>query len=296
MKDKLVENSLQILTLFSEQNTQTGLGVNEICRRTGFVQNKQPITNSIKYLEKARLLETKRTKDHAQMRVKVPTILGNDILQLIKDMQELSDVCIKLRNKLHDTLSNTLAGEKKVVRSKLRDKGWTQEEINSYDHILKWGRSISSWAAPHEVIDILLIKYVLLLSKFILDYNNQRALTILNEIVMRIILEQFSILTDAGLIDELEYVYSNLTLEKWNTVVGATAKSRFLDYKFIKEEFRNAALAKLRILTPNKQIIDRELQELYNQEHEFSMKNEKSPLSAVIALCEEAYNQAKLDC
>ena len=47
-------------------------------------------------------------------------------------MQELSDVCIKLRSKLHDTLSDTLDGEKKVVRSKLRDKGWTQEEINSY--------------------------------------------------------------------------------------------------------------------------------------------------------------------
>ena len=106
-------------------------------------------------------------------------------------MQELSDVCIKLRSKLHDTLSDTLDGEKKVVRSKLRDKGWTQEEINSYDHILEWGRLISSWASPHEVIDILLIKYVLLLSTFILDYNNHRAITILNEIVMRIISEQF---------------------------------------------------------------------------------------------------------
>jgi rRNA-processing protein FCF1 len=211
-------------------------------------------------------------------------------------MQELSDVCIKLRSKLHDTLSDTLDGEKKVVRSKLRDKGWTQEEINSYDHILEWGRLISSWASPQEVIDILLIKYVLLLSTFILDYNNQRAITILNEIVMRIISEQFSILTKAGLIDELESVYSRLTIEKWNTVVGAIAKSRFLDYKFIKEEFRNAALAKLRILTPNKQIMDRELQLLYNEEYEFSMKNdEKSPLSAAIALCEEVYSQAKLD-
>src|SRR5215211_3179634 len=229
MKNQLVENSLQILTIYSSYNSSTGLNVNEIFRKTGS-KDKKRVTDSIKYLEKARLLETKKSKDHSQKRFKICTKLGNEFVVLMNTIDEYNYVCIKLRNKLKPIveISESNADEK-IKKNKLREIGLTGEEIKSYDNIMEHAGDIRMLVSPHQIINTILIRFISLLSKLSLDNNsNEIAIDILNRIVMNSISQQFTTIINAGYGDKISGVYSNLTLEKWNTVVGSILKSRFL--------------------------------------------------------------------
>jgi hypothetical protein len=294
MKDQLVENSIHILNLFSSNNCATGLNVNEIFRKTGS-KDKKSITDSIRYLEKARLLETKKSKEHSQKRFKMPTTLGNEFLNFMNDIKEFNDACLKLRTKLYRSLEIIHSAHEKLVVQKLKQEGWSEQDLDSVDNIQKWLKPMLGQSSPTHVIDIILLRYISLLSKLIVDNNNEYAKPVLNQIVMDEISHQFSVIINRGESDKIAQTYSNLTLDQWNQAVGSVVKSHYLHYQFIRNEYRNFEVARLRALTPTDETINMELETLKTNAKGWMSTKEGEvtgrELMSVVTLLEEAYNR-----
>lgn len=102
--------------------------VNEICRKTGNTDKKR-IIDSIKFLVRGRLLDTKRTTEHKQARLKIPTNLGIEFLELMKNIEGYRDACIKCHDKIKQLLVMLQSGDEKSKKSKLKYSGWINDGI-----------------------------------------------------------------------------------------------------------------------------------------------------------------------
>ena len=298
MKNQLVDTSVQVLGVFSSHNDTTGMSVNKIIEKTGSSDRKR-VTDSIRHLVRAQLLETRRSLQHSQVRLKSPTALGIEFLKLMKNIEGYSDACIKCRDKLEQIRDISKSNDGKANKSKLKEIGWTDEEINSYDHIIHYTSVVlDQLIPPHEIINVILIRYLSLLTKLSIN-GNEIAKHLLYQIVMNEISHFFSLLikrprySGFGDIEKIDALYDMLTVEKWNNVIGSTVRSRFLDYKFINKEFREMQLRTLRILTPTKELIDREIASLREEEKARLDANSEievaRQLGSVRSFCEEAY-------
>jgi hypothetical protein len=81
MLTQLVVLCLEIAMLIYGDKTTTGLGVNEISRRTSS-KDKPRIISAIRYLEGAALIETRTSSAHEQKKIKILTALGCEFAHL----------------------------------------------------------------------------------------------------------------------------------------------------------------------------------------------------------------------
>jgi hypothetical protein len=249
VNNQLVDNCIQILRVFSAQNIPTGLGVNEIFRKTGG-KDKKSIIDAIKRLERGQLLESKRSNQHMQIRLKQPTELGVKFIDFMNNIDEYNSACIRFKERVYELLDILYTNDERIIRSKLRQKGWSAEEIDFYNDIAKDGLDIiTQFASPSVIINIIVTIYISLLAK-IGSHSNESVSEILYHIIMNALSEQFKTLTSEDRLREL-YVSRNwVALTNWNIVLGSSVKTMLLEHKFIRKEFEDLIFHVMHTLTP----------------------------------------------
>jgi hypothetical protein len=291
MKIQPVDNSLQILRVFSLRDDPTGLGVNEIFKKTGS-KDKKPITDAIKYLEKARILETKRSSQHIQVRLKKPTTLGKEFIDFMNNIDGYNIACVRFRDKVKQ-IQNILAWDnEKLIRSKLREKGWNQDEIKSFKELMNEVIFIShDFASPSAIINVIIIRYISLLAKLSSYDDNELASQVLYRIIMKAISDQFRTIISSYKLDKVSFAYNSLTLDKWNLVIGSAMKTGLLEHSFIKKEFEDLIFHNLHTLTPTEEqakVLVKEISDMADLEKDERYARRARLFQSII---EEAYRR-----
>src|ERR1051325_4130758 len=130
MLSQLVGLCLEIAMLIYEDKSTTGLGVNEISRRTSS-RDKPRIIRAIRYLEGAALIETRTSPTHEQKKIKILTTLGYEFTQLIKSINDYMACYDKFEAKVRDYYDIHENIGYDILINKLRNKGYSQEESAS---------------------------------------------------------------------------------------------------------------------------------------------------------------------
>jgi DNA-binding HxlR family transcriptional regulator len=186
---KPVDKYLQILGIIEREN-QTGVGVNQIIRKTGST-DKQRIINYIRDLEREKIIKTKSSSAHQQTKIKRLTNLGWDLTKLFHNLERYTHACSQLRQ-VNEEFYIPSGANNNTRNSMLRNRGWTSEEISNYDKIRQQTLLAEDIGSPSEVVNVILTKYILMLHKFTLKQNSIGKL-ILDKIIMDSVYAQFSI-------------------------------------------------------------------------------------------------------
>lgn len=279
--------------MFSSNNEPTGLGVNRIFKKTGG-KDKKPITDSIKHLEKAGLLETKRSTQHMQVRLKRPTELGKEFIDFMDDMDKYNTVSLKFRDKVKQLQKIVDCDNEKLIKSKFREMGWNSEEIDFYKEFATyaWYNLGPHLWSPAGIIDITITKYISLLAKLGSYNKNEMAGQILYHITMNEISDQFKSVVSSEKLNELSLAYNRRSMDKWHAIVAAVMRWGVLDHDFIKNEFKDLMFHALHILTPIERQIEVLGEEIDEQVKYFDdIKDEIHARRArlVQSICREAY-------
>jgi hypothetical protein len=225
----------------------------------------------------------------------MPTSLGIEFLNLMWGIKEFSDLCIKVRTKLNRSLEILDTADKKVISMKLKQEGWSKEDIDSFEHIKKSSFPIRFETSPTTIIEMILQMYVSLLSKLIVDNNNEFAKSLLNRIIMNAISDQLSVLMESVDVDKIDQRYSGEILNEWNAFIASVVRTRLLHYQFLKNEIKEMSLAKFRTFAHNDKLIGWELGVMKNQANVCLRtkkgEQESRDWMAFVSLCEEAYNK-----
>jgi hypothetical protein len=297
MKIQPVKYCIQILRMFSSENQESGLGVNEIFRKTGW-RDKKKATDNISYLVRAKLLETKklgkRTK-RGKKEPKILTSLGKEFLDFINDIEYYNQVCTSLRDKINNINSQILEAVRdgKERMETLKRLQWTNEMIESGNNTFESLIFTKSLASPEKIITVTHSRYVAMLSKLSLN-NNYLAKDILTQLVTDVVSTQFSVMTHNRDLD-IESFYSNLILDDWNWLIGVLSKTGQLRYPKIYNELKDFAIGTLRVLAPSnemkeKMIVLMKESELGLKEHGFEDQIIKD-VKETISIHKEAYNR-----
>ena len=171
MKVPPVELPINILRLISSYDPATGIGVNEICKLTGYPRYKQPICMLIRDLEKATLIKTKKNK-HSQRRPKILTEFGKEIVDWMVDIEKSNHAYFAIKKVLL---------ERKTRIEEARAYGLNKEETE----FLRASASVLSIEDFYQksIYNLLIYRFKNLLAKF---NPNQSA----KEIVTRILIDE----------------------------------------------------------------------------------------------------------
>jgi DNA-binding PadR family transcriptional regulator len=209
---------LDILFLLGReaQNNNTGLHVNKIYSKlvddNKIRKNKQPVVDALRYLKEGGLIESNKCEEHEQKEIKTLTPLGHEFVKLANDLDKYIKSCSDLQEALLDIIGFHTGNisDKKIQRSILHNKGWTAEEIDESEKILESSLSIMNLISPYEIISVMLMRYISVLSTV---SDNEKAKTILNNIMMDKINDQLSKMIDQHPI-ATDISYENLISQK----------------------------------------------------------------------------------
>ena len=124
-----VEKYIDILLSISN----TKLGVNQIVKHTG-MRYKYSTIVAIKKLKKEGIIKQVKDPNHDQRDITQPTSLGEEILSLIEDVEELQKQYKKLySNKIFEILKKPAESRKGL----LRNNGWNTDDINKIKDTLQ---------------------------------------------------------------------------------------------------------------------------------------------------------------
>lgn len=171
-------------------------GVYGKLKQTGFT-NKKDVIDAIEILKKGQLISKKR---HPESRLKMIvslTDLGKNVAHLISSIKSYIEAWSSLEKtmankfnppELESALQSTgsLQGLRSVSNVVLKHRGWSREEIESFDyyeHQPSFGLTHLLEQSPSIVINMLLIKY----SVFLEMQLNQFALSLLLKILIDLI-------------------------------------------------------------------------------------------------------------
>jgi hypothetical protein len=241
---------LEILFLLRER-AQTGLNVNAVYRELvarGFSRNKKLILNVIDDLEKGELIVTikgSRIKRHVkQKKIKILTPLGDEIVRLADDLDEYANSCINLRNVIKQYFSVERYDDEKVLRNVLLNQGWKQEDIDNFNDLSQSSHNLLvDLIPPFQVISVVLIRYILVLSRI---KDNKNTKTMLDYITMGNINKQLS---NTGLTDfDRDRDHISLANEKIKNVTDFIQYGYFYGNKFTDKEVDNVLMSVLKVL------------------------------------------------
>jgi hypothetical protein len=290
---KPVDRYLQILRIIEREN-RTGIGVNELVKQTGST-DKQRVINYIRDLERAKIIETKSSSSHQQKKIKNLANLGWDLIRLYNNLELYIDSCSQVRRITKDEFYVTPGATKNVRDRMLRDRGWSSEELNSYQTLqLETHVEGSSIASPTEVINVILTKYIIMLYKFKLKENSIGKL-ILDKIVMDAVHAQFSI--EANIVSDRKRPNEDLAFDIISNRVGSSiiglSSGNAFGNRFIATKVKQVLKATFSLLDVPNEIISKEIKSLQNV---FKNLDEKSSFvrgfKEVVAICEEYMNKS----
>jgi hypothetical protein len=187
---------LEIIHAHNSQTSHTGMNKNQICRATG-IKNKGPTLAAIELLTKDKILDSKKVNKQKELLTLTP--LGHGIIDLITDINVANEAYTALEIKIseYESLieSANIAAEEdaqededeeydKILRRKLLQKGWKDEELESFHNVIESTCRIEN-SYRKNICNSLLHRYSLISSKFEVKENTR-------EILTKIILKQIT--------------------------------------------------------------------------------------------------------
>lgn len=293
MKEQLVVKSIEILGIISEQNGKTGISVNNIFRKTG--SKDKPLTiDSIKYLERAKLIETKKTH-YKQITPKILTKLGREFVEFIDSVERYNESYQRLKHQIgikYEILKDT---NEKVRRNMLRMKGWPEERIKNYPKELEAVHQFRILISPDYITNVILSRYTSLLSELYIN-NNSNATHILNRILTDMLSDQFKLIVNdvegysnsKSIVGLKEDEHDKLTFydvvrDKFQEIEMTMEDQESLKNTFIYEQAQDVLLSILKISKPPMGYVDeavygdlKTILDIYYEEQESLTKNDKS--------------------
>jgi DNA-binding MarR family transcriptional regulator len=186
--NRLVDTSMAILRLLLRNSSN----VNSIIKQTS--SDRSYVSKVIKTLQKEDIIEETKSSTHKQMKIKQLTRVGRELAETMDNVDRYNEWYNKLREKRKEIFDRPYFKykEEKVIRRILRSKGWTEEEINSFDDCAS-GACLLDYASAGYIKDALLFKYA-----SILQDNNLHTIgkAIFIKIIMDIISNQLTVLSD----------------------------------------------------------------------------------------------------
>ena len=203
---RLVMTSIKILSSLYKKN----MFVNEIIDQTS--SDRSFVIKTLRTLEKGRFITSINNKSHKQKKVKQLSQLGQELTNLVNSIQNFNEEYDRLRQlideykNLDEEIEKFKETERKdkpsrfikrnplkiipkeykiserLLKEKLRSKGWTTEEI-SYYYECQEGLYYTDIFLHEGTIKILLHKFLSILGNF---YLNTVAREILNQIIIQI--------------------------------------------------------------------------------------------------------------
>lgn len=258
--------ALEILGILYEEDDTSGMSVNEIFRKTGS-KDKPIVIKSIKYLEKSRLVETKETH-YKQKTPKILTRLGQEFAGYIDSVNQYNNSYQKLKEAIKNNYDMWRDTNEKARRNMLRTKGWSDKNITNYDEDLKTVHQVRIVISPDNIIDVVVSKYISLLSE-IYHTKNKNTVLILNRILTDLLSKQFALIVEdlddnrksKSILELKNYRGDDLTFHdalwnKLNVLDIALEGYASLENTFIYKQIKDALLSILRISKPRKGYID----------------------------------------
>ena len=191
-----VDRMILILEIFRSQKSlesQIGMTKNQICVHTG-IKNKTPTLEAINMLVKDKILDSQKVNKQKENITVTP--LGQEIIDLITDINMANETHTALALKIseYETLvekshSADQEGKNydKVLRRKLLQKGWNDEDMESFDEAMGGICRIEK-IYRKNICNCLLHRYSVILPNF---KGKENA----GEILTRIILKQVTHVT-----------------------------------------------------------------------------------------------------
>jgi hypothetical protein len=289
--NKPVDRYLQILRIIEREN-ETGIGVNQIIRKTGS-KDKQRIINYIRDLGRAKIIETKSSPAHSQKEIKNLTDLGWELARLSHNLELYVDSCSEVRRTLKEEIYVAPEAKKEVRDRILRDMGWSSEELNSFLRLQLEAEVKGKIASPTEVINIILTKYITMLYKFKLKENNIGKL-ILDKIVMNAIYTQFSI--EADIVSHRKQLNKGRIIDPSIDIISDTvynclrklSMNNPFDNRFISSKVKQVLKSTLLLLDVPNEVIDKQIKHLQSSAKFFNfMPSFTRGSKEVVTICEE---------
>lgn len=150
--------------------------VTEIIRKTG--RYKDHVRRDIKYLKKAQLITEKGDPDHSQKKIQLLTPLGRELAKLKDGVYQFQKSYNSLQ-RIVKSVNDLTHRDPKVIKKLLKDKKWTDEEIEKYEDSASNVLSIDGYTL-RLFSDALIERYVMIMSGF---NPNKQAKSVLVKIV-----------------------------------------------------------------------------------------------------------------
>jgi hypothetical protein len=187
------------LKVFRAQ-TSDGMSKNQICQHTG-VKNKGPILLAIDLMAKEKILDSKRVNKQKKLITLAP--LGSEIIDFITDIgvtneayfalgQKIAEY-VYLREKCQESAPHAPHdndNSEKLLRSILLQKGWKNEELDSFEDVVMSLHSLRN-VYLKNISNSLLHRYFTISSKFKMNY-------IANAVLVRVLVDGITNLLNIG--------------------------------------------------------------------------------------------------
>lgn len=199
LKELPVTKCLDVLNIFHARNEQD-LWVNEIVRRvteTTGSRDTPAIKNSIKLLERASVIETVSSNEHAQKEIKILTPLGQEVFEFVQHLKRCNYSYGRLREAIIENNPSIGKAEdpdetEKILNRKLLSKGWNHSEIDKFIYIMRTAFRMEV-IYRNNIFNSILHRY----STIIADYDiNDTANQIIQKIMMNEIQSLFHLAQD----------------------------------------------------------------------------------------------------
>jgi DNA-binding MarR family transcriptional regulator len=174
MDDRTVSGCEKILRLVSQKK----LTITQIILQT--IPDRSFIVKIIKKMERGQLLKKENDPNHKQRKFASLTPAGWQFVKLIDGAEHYHEALEQLHRKVRENF-NIEEMSQNIVRNKLRFRGWTDEEIRSFDSWYRGVRYVIT-ASTKLIIDVLIVKYRYILQNFKL---NRIAKGVLMDIMMK---------------------------------------------------------------------------------------------------------------
>ena len=91
--------------------------------------------------------------------------LGQELAELLHNIDQYNNSYTQLTKAMQENFNIPKETETNVLRSNLRNRGWTQEEIELYDKFFDYCGYLKR-VIPPKIIHVLLFRYLLILHNF----------------------------------------------------------------------------------------------------------------------------------
>jgi hypothetical protein len=221
------------------------------------INNNPPLT-------KIKLKSRKKNQKH----ILELTPLGRDLSQLVNSLDEYDYSYKNLNTKVDArTVDNTGSINRLTLLHKLRNKGWTSQDLDNYSKIVEMISSLESHFLP-LTLDTLLSRYFTILHKH--NPLNNVAKEILRHVVMNSITQFVLDRLEGSLVDRLysnksardiAYEDTHLLLSGWGVAIISDLVSEYSKIGFLKDESLDLAKKLYHFLNPENGLLHKVIHE-----------------------------------